>query len=80
MTGEGQANLGKQPKGKEYQGIVIQFLSLLIGITIIVFIIVIIGRVSGFGMTVPWWLGLLYFVIYMGYFTLFEGSKGQTYR
>jgi uncharacterized RDD family membrane protein YckC len=79
MTGEGQANLGKQPKGKEYHGIEIRFLSLLIDIIIIVFIIGIIGRVSGFGMmTVPWWLGLLYFAIYMGYFTLLEGSKGQT--
>jgi uncharacterized RDD family membrane protein YckC len=29
-------------------------------------------------MAAPWWLGLHYFVIHMAYFTLLEGSKGQT--
>lgn len=27
---------------------------------------------------VPWWLGLLYFIIYIGYFAYLEGSRGQT--
>ncbi len=27
---------------------------------------------------VPWWIGVLYFIIYIGYYTYLEGSKGQT--
>ena len=38
--------------------------------------------IIGYGMMqhamVPWWLGLLDFVIFMSYFILLEGSRGQT--
>ncbi len=82
MTSEIQANLGKPIEGKEYQGIGIRLVSLIIDNIIIGIIIGVIGSIMGFGMMtqrmVPWWIGLLYFVIYMGYFALLEGSKGQT--
>jgi uncharacterized RDD family membrane protein YckC len=82
MAGEVQANLGKPPEGIEYQGIGIRLVSLIIDNIIIGIIIVVIGSMIGFGMMaqemVPWWIGLLYFVIYIGYFALLEGSRGQT--
>jgi uncharacterized RDD family membrane protein YckC len=56
--------------------------SLIIDNIIIGIIIGAIGSIIGFGMMtqkmVSWWIGLLYFVIYIGYFTFLEGSKGQT--
>ena len=82
MAGEVQANLGKPPEGKEYQGIGIRLVSLIIDNIIIGIIIGAIGVMVGFSMMaremVPWWIGLLYFVIGIGYFTLLEGSRGQT--
>jgi len=27
---------------------------------------------------VPWWLGIIDFIIFIGYFTYLEGSRGQT--
>ena len=51
--------------------------SIIIGI-----IIGILGSIIGVGMMergmVPWWIGVLYFIIYIGYYTYLEGSKGQT--
>jgi uncharacterized RDD family membrane protein YckC len=82
MEGEGQDILGNTPKGKEYQGIGIRLVSLIIDNIIIGVIIGVIGSIVGYGMMarniVPWWAGFLYLVIYIGYFVLFEGSKGQT--
>ena len=82
MAGEVQASLEKPPEGREYQGIGIRLVSLIIDNIIIGIIIVVIGSMVGFGMMaqemVPWWIGLLYFVIYIGYFALLEGSRGQT--
>ncbi|MCX6678305.1 MAG: RDD family protein [Methanothrix sp.] len=82
MTGEIQENLEKPIEERKYQGIGIRLVSLIIDNIIVGIIIGVIGSMIGFGMTtqkmVPWWIGLLYFVIYIGYFTLLEGSKGQT--
>ena len=82
MASEVQANFGTPPEGKEYQGIGIRLVSIIIDNIIIGFIIGVIGGMVGFGLMaqemVPWWIGLLYFVIYIGYFVLMEGSRGQT--
>jgi uncharacterized RDD family membrane protein YckC len=82
MASEIQANLRERIEVREYQGIGIRLVSLIIDNIIIGIIIGAIGSMIGFGMMtqkmVPWWIGLLYFVIYIGYFTLLEGSKGQT--
>jgi uncharacterized RDD family membrane protein YckC len=82
MTGEIQENLEKPIEERKYQGIGIRLVSLIIDNIIVGIIIGVIGSMIGFGMMtqrmVPWWIGLLYFVIYIGYFTLLEGSKGQT--
>jgi uncharacterized RDD family membrane protein YckC len=82
MASETQTNLGNPIEGREYQGIGIRLVSLIIDNIVIGIIIGAVGSIIGFGMMtqkmVPWWIGLLYFVIYIGYFTLLEGSKGQT--
>jgi len=82
MAEEIQANLGMPPEGREYQGIGIRLVSIIIDNIIVGIIISVIGGMVGFGMMaqemVLWWIGLLYFVIYMGYFALMEGSRGQT--
>ncbi|MFZ3147899.1 MAG: RDD family protein [Methanothrix sp.] len=82
MATEIQANLEHPIEIREYQGIGIRLVSLIIDNIIIGIIIGAIGSMIGFGMmthrAAPWWIGLLYFVIYVGYFTLLEGSKGQT--
>lgn len=82
MASEIQANLGNPIEGREYLGIGIRLVSLIIDNIVIGIIIGAVGSIIGFGMMtqkmVPWWIGLLYFVIYIGYFTLLEGSKGQT--
>ncbi|MCX6678793.1 MAG: RDD family protein [Methanothrix sp.] len=74
--------MGNPIEGREYQGIGIRLVSLIIDNIVIGIIIGAVGSIIGFGMMtqkmVPWWIGLLYFVIYIGYFTLLEGSKGQT--
>ncbi|MDD2756018.1 MAG: RDD family protein [Methanothrix sp.] len=82
MTDEILSNSGNTIETREYQGIGIRLVSLIIDNIIVGIIIGAIGSGMGFGMMtqrmVPWWIGLLYFVIYVGYFTLLEGSKGQT--
>jgi len=82
MTDEILTNSGNLLDTREYQGIGIRLVSLIIDNIIVGIIIGAIGSGIGFGMMtqrmVPWWIGLLYFVIYVGYFTLLEGSKGQT--
>ena len=82
MVEDIQANLGNPSERREYQGIGIRLVSLIIDNIIIGIIIGAIGSMIGFGMMtqkmVPWWIGLLYFLIYIGYFTLLEGSRGQT--
>jgi len=66
----------------QYQGIGIRFVSLLIDSIILAIIIGVLGNVIGFGMMemgmVPWWMGLIDFIIFLVYFTYLEGSKGQT--
>jgi uncharacterized RDD family membrane protein YckC len=83
MAGEVQKTSEKPQEMREYQGIGIRFISLVIDTIIIGAIIGIIGSIVGFGIMqhgmIPWWLGLLDFVIFIGYFTLLEGSRGQTF-
>ena len=77
-----QPVMEKPPMTMEYQGIGIRFVSLLIDSIILSIIIGVVGSIIGFGIMergmVPWWLGLLYFIIYIGYFAYLEGSRGQT--
>ncbi len=82
MTSEILSNSGNPIEKREYQGIGIRLVSIIIDNLIVGIIIGAIGSGIGFGMMtqrmVPWWISLLYFVIYIGYFTILEGSKGQT--
>ncbi len=77
-----QPLMEKASVAMEYQGIGIRFVSLLIDSIILSIIIGVVGSIIGFGIMergmVPWWLGLLYFIIYIAYFTYLEGSRGQT--
>jgi uncharacterized RDD family membrane protein YckC len=66
----------------EYQGIGIRLVSLVIDSIIFGLIFGALENISGAGGMqrdmFPWYWGVLYFVIYITYFTLLEGSKGQT--
>lgn len=57
-------------------------MSLLIDSIIIIILIGMIDAIFGFSMMrlgiIPWWMGLFYFIIYIGYFTIMEGHSGQT--
>jgi uncharacterized RDD family membrane protein YckC len=82
MAGSEQPVTEKPPLPLDYQGIGIRFASLLIDSIILGIIIGIVGGVIGIGIAakgmIPWWLGLIYFIIYIGYFTYLEGSQGQS--
>ena len=73
---------GKPPMTMEYQGIGIRFVSLLIDSIILAIVIVAIESIIGISIMargmIPWWLGILDFIIYIAYFTYLEGSQGQT--
>jgi len=77
-----QPVMEKPVAAMQYQGIGIRFVSLLIDSIILAIIIGVLGNVIGFGMMemgmVPWWMGLIDFIIFLVYFTYLEGSKGQT--
>ena len=76
-----QADFGKALEVREYQGIGIRLVSLIIDSIIVGIVIGVLESVLGFNMEremVPWWVGLLYFVIYIGYYTYLEGTRGQT--
>lgn len=70
------------PRQMEYQGIGIRLVSLVIDSIIFGLIFGALENISGAGGMqrdmFPWYWGVLYFVIYIAYFTLLEGSKGQT--
>ena len=70
------------PEQIEYQGIGIRLVSLVIDSIIFGLIFGALENISGAGGMqrdmFPWYWGVLYFVIYIAYFTLLEGSKGQT--
>ena len=72
----------ENPKAMAYQGIGIRFVSLLIDSIIIGFLIGAIGSVLGVDMmeqgAAPWSWGLFSFILYIGYYTYLEGSRGQT--
>jgi uncharacterized RDD family membrane protein YckC len=77
-----QPVMEKPPVTMEYQGVGIRFVSLFIDSIILAIVIVAIESIIGIGMLergmVPWWLGILDFIIYIAYFTYLEGSQGQT--
>ena len=65
----------------EHKGVWIRFVSLLIDSIIITLLIGAIGTIFGFSMKlgiIPWWWGLIYFLIYIAYFTIMEEHNGQT--
>ena len=70
------------PEQMEYQGIGIRLVSLVIDSIIFGLIFGALENISGAGGMqrdmFPWYWGVLYFEIYIAYFTLLEGSKGQT--
>lgn len=82
MAGAAQPELSKSPVAMEYQGIAIRFVSIVIDGIILGLIFGILGSILGRGMMesgmIPWWWGLFYFIVYIGYYTYLEGSRGQT--
>jgi len=70
------------PGQMAYQGVGIRFVSLLIDSIIIGIIIGALGTILGVEMmesgTAPWYWGVFSFIIYIGYYTYLEGSRGQT--
>jgi uncharacterized RDD family membrane protein YckC len=82
MAGGVQPEVTASSITMEYKGIGIRFISLLIDGIIIAILIGIVWTIFGFSMmklgTIPWWWGLIYFIIYVTYFTIMEGHNGQT--
>jgi uncharacterized RDD family membrane protein YckC len=82
MSSSEQFGTEKPSMPLEYQGIGIRFVSLLIDSIIVGLIIGAVGSAIGMGALakgmIPWWAGLIYFIIYIGYYTYLEGSHGQT--
>jgi uncharacterized RDD family membrane protein YckC len=74
--------VSEHPGSMAYQGIGIRFVSLLIDSIIIGIIIGALSTILGVEMTeqgtTPWYWGLFSFIIYIGYYTYLEGSRGQT--
>lgn len=72
----------KGPGQMEYQGIGIRFVSLLIDSIVFGLLFGVLIRILGAGDMqsdmIPWYWGLFTFIIYIAYFTILEGSKGQT--
>lgn len=76
------------PYAMNYQGVGIRFVAILIDSIILGIIIGIIGAIFGMGNNYnvsgvyPYyglgWYNILGFIIYIGYYTLLEGSRGQT--
>jgi len=66
----------------EYRGVWIRFVSLLIDSIIITLLLGAIGTIFGLSIMklgiIPWWWGLIYFLIYIAYFTIMEAHNGQT--
>ncbi|MDD1757542.1 MAG: RDD family protein [Methanotrichaceae archaeon] len=82
MAGEASQELAKLPPAIKYEGVGIRFVSLLIDSIIINILMGMIGTILGFGMMklgiISWWWGLIYFLIYIAYFTIMEAHNGQT--
>ncbi|MDD1752204.1 MAG: RDD family protein [Methanotrichaceae archaeon] len=82
MVDEAQQELAKLPTAMEYKGVWIRFISLLMDSIIIGILVGMIGAIFGFSMMklgiIPWWWGLVYFIIYIAYFTVMEAHNGQT--
>jgi uncharacterized RDD family membrane protein YckC len=82
MTKEVQPALTNSSISMEYKGVWIRFVSLLIDSIIITLLIWTLGTILGLGMMklgiIPWWWGLAYVLIYIGYFVVMEGNNGQT--
>ncbi|MDM7934481.1 MAG: RDD family protein [Methanothrix sp.] len=78
MAGEVQTGIQRL----EYQGIGVRFLALLIGTVVLGIVINLLGGLFGPGWgemgAAPWWWGLVSFILYIGYYTYLEGSRGQT--
>jgi uncharacterized RDD family membrane protein YckC len=70
------------PEHMAYQGVGIRFVSLVIDSIIIGIMIGALGTILGVEMmesgTAPWYWGVFSFIIYIGYYTYLEGSRGQT--
>lgn len=68
--------------GLEYQGIKIRLVSLVIDSIVLGIVFSALGSILGMGNLqedmIPWYWGVFFFVVYIGYYTYLEGSKGQT--
>jgi len=81
MAGADSSEVSKALPTLQYQGVGIRFVSLLIDSIVLGLLLGVLGSILGIGDlsgTAEWGVGLLYFIIYLAYFTFLEGSKGQT--
>lgn len=82
MADEVNIEVKKGPGQMAYQGLGIRFVSLLIDTVILSILFAILGAIFGINNMenemVPWYWGLIYFIIYIGYYTYLEGTRGQT--
>lgn len=85
MAGSDQSEIMKNPGAMEYQGILIRLVSLVVDSIIIGIITLALVTVTGVQFVsspgspaVPWAFNILFFLIYIGYYTYLEGTRGQT--
>ena len=81
MAGNDQLMAASGQEAMQYQGIGIRFVSYLIDSIILGLLIGVLGSILGYNVmsgTAGWVYGILFFIIYLGYFTYLEGSRGQT--
>lgn len=81
MAGTAQPELVGTHTAMDYQGVGIRFVSVFIDGIILGAIEIAIGMALGVFNNPEgsfWWWWILSFVIYLGYFTYLEGSRGQT--
>ena len=85
MAGSDKSEVIGNPKEMEYQGILIRLVSIIIDGIILAIIALALVMVTGTqfvssasSQAMPWTFNILFFLIYIGYYTYLEGTRGQT--
>jgi uncharacterized RDD family membrane protein YckC len=85
MAGSNKSEVIKNLGAMEYQGILIRLVSLIVDSIILAIIAIALIMVTGTQLissasspAVSWTFSILFFIIYIGYYTYLEGNRGQT--
>jgi uncharacterized RDD family membrane protein YckC len=85
VAGSDQPEVMMNPGAMDYQGILIRLVSLVIDSVILGIITLALVIVTGIHFVssvsspaTPWTFNILFFLIYIGYYTYLEGTRGQT--